>query len=1316
MRTLIASLLRISLILFILIGVFPGSVSAQETTANPQIVAPLPSATVTQEDKVVGPVYTATMANGLIYAGVGGRLAIISGPANHLAQLWQSDSLTSGNIKGIETSGSTLIMVTDYALFIFDISEPLSPKLKGKLVLEISINKLVIFDHYALIGSSPVDVVDWGDAANPKVVASIDAAVINIVVDGKKGYFQSSTGLLIYDLKNPVVPILKGTFSYTWNTDVGIDVKNGLAVVTTDSHFWTIDVSNPLAVKILNEISDGNYSGQGVSLSGSRAYILEFGGNILVYDLAVPSDPKFLESFGLGPNEYYWSPLTFKVNGDWIIAANGKLSVLKIPGQSTDYETGSFGINQIADFITDGNLLYTVGNGEVHVLSGSTTSPGSTFHEVGKYVADDSNSYLAKIWKQGNYIYLGGQDDYNAKYIWILDASDVSNIKLVNLIKVPFVETIGTDVSSITVTGSTLYLTTRSFTTGEPSGALILFDISNPVAPTQIYAADIGQGIYGLALKGNDALLATENGLNVYDVSNLHLPLKIGSYHTPNAATGISIASNVAYIVASGVLYDLDISIPSAPALLGSIPQVAGYGISPIFIQSGLVFTNYFVLAIGDPRNPLVVSTLSSYHTGYAVFGNDILANDGAAIERFHAFPALEKHVSSSDNQFISSSDKVSYSIPTTCFYGEGNLKHTILDPVVAPPLGLLRSLRHFSLQNLDAPIWSNCAVQLQIQFTKKELARYDEGSLKLYDWDGKDWQPDDSSKMDLATHMITATFTGIPYQNNEWAIFGRMGPSFTSNSYLPILSNFPGIVPDPGMPDLSFSGMEVTQGTQTLAQTVPLVAGRKTILRIYPLSGNSQPVVNGNFLVEAWRNNVMLAGSPLKIGPWAIFPSSSRASNTSDSEIILPAEWTTSGSTRLRITIDPDNQVIETNEANNIREITVTFNTMPALGITIVPVNYHIPDGTVVPPQVLSADEVAREVMPLYPLSAINVTFHPVVDWTGDLSKDADWPRFLNFITGLKSSEHAPAKQVYYGLVPNNYPHPYWGGLGWIGERSAIGDLGSLAHEVGHNFGLPHAPCGTAGDPNYPYANGSIGQPAIDVYTFDIKGISTYKDLMSYCWPKWISDYNYIKLYNNQRQVGAVQQEAQNGAGLMIRITMNSHESLQWQPIYRMDGPVLAPVPTSSPYRLDLVDSSGNVVQSQSVDLLEAAEGASSPSISAMVPLNNLAFTGVRLYNGNQLLGETKASLIPFNGKVAQNATIENGLIHIKVVESAFPVLIQVRPSGGDDWETLGMDLNQGDFSFNANDLPAGRLEFRVISSGIGGSSPMDQFEMFNP
>lgn len=114
----------------------------------------------------------------------------------------------------------------------------------------------------------------------------------------------------------------------------------------------------------------------------------------------------------------------------------------------------------------------------------------------------------------------------------------------------------------------------------------------------------------------------------------------------------------------------------------------------------------------------------------------------------------------------------------------------------------------------------------------------------------------------------------------------------------------------------------------------------------------------------------------------------------------------------------------------------------------------------------------------------------------------------------------------LYYGLMAVGVPMgPIIGCNSGGVSTGSNGDGVTMAHELGHACGLPHAPCGTPGDPNYPAyepydpANtpqASIGEYGLDISNGNILSPATFKDMMAYCGPRWISLYNYGRLTNN--------------------------------------------------------------------------------------------------------------------------------------------------------------------------------------------------------
>jgi hypothetical protein len=154
-----------------------------------------------------------------------------------------------------------------------------------------------------------------------------------------------------------------------------------------------------------------------------------------------------------------------------------------------------------------------------------------------------------------------------------------------------------------------------------------------------------------------------------------------------------------------------------------------------------------------------------------------------------------------------------------------------------------------------------------------------------------------------------------------------------------------------------------------------------------------------------------------------------------------------------------------------------------------------------------------------ILPISPAQDDVHEVYTTTtpdalqGDNANGA-WGTILNEVNALRIAEGET--RHYYGVVHLGYASGIVG-IGYIGEPTAMGyDLPDdrsrvVAHEMGHNFGRRHSPCGGPGDvdPNYPRADGSTGAYGFDLQANVLK-TPDLPDVMGYCGNPWISPYTY--------------------------------------------------------------------------------------------------------------------------------------------------------------------------------------------------------------
>ena len=139
------------------------------------------------------------------------------------------------------------------------------------------------------------------------------------------------------------------------------------------------------------------------------------------------------------------------------------------------------------------------------------------------------------------------------------------------------------------------------------------------------------------------------------------------------------------------------------------------------------------------------------------------------------------------------------------------------------------------------------------------------------------------------------------------------------------------------------------------------------------------------------------------------------------------------------------------------------------------------------------------------------------------DLTTATGWLGLLLEVDSIRAADGQQA--YYYGafVLPRGSPY---GGMAWGPYPVSIGQLSSrlITHEIGHNMGLWHAPCGgpSGVDPDYPREDGRIDRWGYSFSSRTLKDPEKFYDVMSYCGPTWISPYHFNKALTYRLEVEA--------------------------------------------------------------------------------------------------------------------------------------------------------------------------------------------------
>lgn len=358
---------------------------------------------------------------------------------------------------------------------------------------------------------------------------------------------------------------------------------------------------------------------------------------------------------------------------------------------------------------------------------------------------------------------------------------------------------------------------------------------------------------------------------------------------------------------------------------------------------------------------------------------------------------------------------------------------------------------------------------------------------------------------------------TAIRVSPDGWAVDALEGPEVDLTVSLAGLVARAELRINPADVVLTVPAVHMTQGIQDRDGSVPLVAGRQALLRVFVKSDRIsfyRPRVHAVF----WLGDKLLHNAQITLGAETLPDTVDEGRLTRSYNAIVPPRVMQPG-LEMVIQLEGDVPLAQGSQSRIPEEgrVPIDVRSVAPMDLTLVPVLVPSASSDLVLDWTQDAtpesDQLgfARAVLPI---GDLNTRVREPFVTTADLTTGSGWGKLLGELTFLYAREGS--RGYYYGAVepPSGSK---WTGLGYIGRLPiSVGapDAKTFAHELGHNLGLRHAPCGGASssDTAFPYEGGGVGTWGYDFRSRQLVDPSLFKDVMGYCQPSWVSDYHFAK------------------------------------------------------------------------------------------------------------------------------------------------------------------------------------------------------------
>lgn len=548
-----------------------------------------------------------------------------------------------------------------------------------------------------------------------------------------------------------------------------------------------------------------------------------------------------------------------------------------------------------------------------------------------------------------------------------------------------------------------------------------------------------------------------------------------------------------------------------------------------------------------------------------------------------------------------------------------------------------------------------------------------------------------------------------------------------------------------------SITHLEITQAIQDEGNTIPLITGKPTFVRVYLNCGlTCASTSSRNGVLKGFRDGIELPNSPLSpINKNLVIYNESfnyqRGYLNKTMNFILPSEWT-NGEITLRADVGSDQ-----------KDETINFNPNYTVPIAIIPVRYNYSNINVSPDNnvLFYGHSWTRKIYP----NTIKPSILPELTWEGscfgDLCNDDELSKEIQNYKNISLLRRLQGAVIWYNLFHSSNEQMKYA-FGWLSEEIYSGGLSGgtitnssfgsdnssyfsqiFAHEVGHLFGhkgVKTYDCPQSKDTgeDWPYTNAKIQEFGLDGNSFGflmtsdaaIKNPETTFDYMSYCGDLangsiWTSPYTYKIIFSEAQIISE-----NSVANLNSTSTISDTYFIASGTVYTDDTALIDPIWVFTPtniftsnsdgtgYCLETENNIGAILSSNCFDLsfkpVETDTNSNADFFNLVLPYPD-GLSRIVLRKGNSVLtdrlisaNKPEISLSYPNGGEIWNSSetytitwtandLDNDSLFFNVFYSP----------DGNDWNLLGTNITDTQLVINAINLPGGNsAKIRVMAS----------------